>query len=52
MGTGDDNPDFIPFRYEILINCAHFAMRLLDKIYEGNDIWEREEAWFWVLRDD
>mgnify|MGYP003677660919 CR=1 FL=1 len=51
MGTGDDNPDFIPFRYEILINCAHFAMRLLDKIYEGNDIWEREEAWFWEMTD-
>ena len=48
-GTGRDNPDSMPLKYKILIGCAHFTMRLLDKIYEGRDVWEQEEAWFWVL---
>ena len=50
MGTGDDNPDFIPMRYELAIGCAHFMARFLDTVYEGKDVWERDEAWFWVLR--
>lgn len=49
MGTGDDNPDSIGIEFKLLIGFAHFFARLLDKIYEGDDVWEREEPWFWVL---
>ena len=49
MGTGEDNPDSIGLKYKLLIGCAHFVARVLDKIYEGEDVWEDEDAWFWVL---
>jgi len=29
----------------LLISFMHFVMRLLDKIYEGEDIWGEEPWW-------
>ena len=51
MHTGKDNPDEIPYQYKLAIGFVHCMARVLDKIYEGKDSWERNEPWFWVLND-
>jgi hypothetical protein len=33
-------------KYKIMLACAFFLMRLLDKIYEGEDIWEEGSPWW------
>ncbi len=36
----------LPYKYRVAIAFLHFIMRLLDKIYEGEDIWGPEEPWW------
>ncbi len=36
----------LPYKYRVVIASMHFFMRLLDKIYEGEDIWGEETAWW------
>jgi len=48
MGTGSDNPDTIPYKYVLLISFVFMIARVLDKIYEGEDVWGKDEEW--ILR--
>jgi hypothetical protein len=36
----------LPYKYRVAIAAMHFFMRLLDKIYEGEDIWGEETPWW------
>jgi hypothetical protein len=41
-----NNSYTLPYKYRFSIACMHLLMRLLDKIYEGKDIWGDDEAWW------
>jgi hypothetical protein len=32
-------------QFETAVKVLHFIMRLLEKIYEGEDVWEDERWW-------
>jgi hypothetical protein len=38
--------NLLPYKYRVVIALLHFIMRLLDKIYEGEDIWGEETPWW------
>ena len=35
----------LPYKYRLALALAHFVMRFMDKIYEGNDDWWGDAPW-------